>query len=439
MPRNAQSGAPAAPSNVVRLAPDTAVEEPSGPARCRACRAELEQVVVDLGSTPLANSYLRPSELDLAEPFYPLCPRVCHHCWLVQLPPVAAPEDLFRDYAYFSSYSTSWLRHAERYVEAVVDRFALDRRHRVVEIASNDGYLLQYLRDRGIPVLGVEPAENVAAAARARGIETVNRFFGSETAAELAAVRGRADLIVANNVLAHTPHLVDFVAGIHALLAPGGVATLEFPHLVRLVAGNQFDTIYHEHFSYFSFTTVRRIFAAQELDVFDVEELTTHGGSLRIYVQPAARSADRPIGPRVLDLLRHEHELGVETPDYYSAFAARVAATKRRLLEVLIAAKDRGEAIVGYGAPAKGNTLLNYCGIGRDFLDYTVDASPHKQGLFLPGTRLPIYPPARIAETRPDLILLLPWNLRAELVEALSAVRGWGGRLMVPIPDVEVL
>jgi SAM-dependent methyltransferase len=396
----------------------------------------LADVVADLGSSPLANSYLEPADLQRAEPFYPLCVYLCRRCFLVQLPEFETPEAIFGDYAYFSSYSTSWVEHARRYVAMASERFALGPRHRVLEIASNDGYLLRWFVERGVEVLGIEPAANVAAAAVAAGIPTRVSFFGTETARALRAEGLAADLIVANNVLAHTPRLNDFVAGLKLALAPGGAATLEFPHLVRLIDENQFDTIYHEHFSYFSFTAVRRIFAEQELELFDVEELDTHGGSLRIYARHAG--AGEP-GPRVGELLERERGKGVESLEYYASFGDRVKETKRQLLAFLIAARRDGKSVVGYGAPAKGNTLLNYCGVRTDFVDYTVDRSPHKQGRYLPGTRIPIHAPERILETRPDYVLILPWNLRQEIVSSLAEVGSWGGRFVVAIPETRVL
>ncbi|KAB2966702.1 MAG: class I SAM-dependent methyltransferase [Thermoanaerobaculia bacterium] len=405
--------------------------------RCRACAAPLERVFVDLGSSPLANSYLEPARIAAAEPFYPLTVYVCERCWLCQLPEAASPAEIFGDYAYFSSYSTSWLEHARRYVEAMIARFGLDRSHQVVEIASNDGYLLRWFRERGVPVLGVEPAANVAAAARELGIPTEVRFFGLETARDLVARGHAADLALGNNVLAHVPDLDDFVAGVAALLKPGGLATFEFPHLVRLVAENQFDTIYHEHFSYFSLVAVERVVAARGLELFDVEELPTHGGSLRIYLQ--RRGAGRPVSPAVAELAARERALGVETSGYYESFAEQVRETKRGLLEFLIRARREGKRVVGYGAPAKGNTLLNYCGVRTDFLDFTVDRSPHKQGRYLPGTRIPILAPEAIFEAKPDYVLILPWNLRDEIAGQMAAVRAWGGRFVVAIPRVEVL
>lgn len=405
---------------------------------CRACAAPLEHVFVDLGSSPLANSYLSAEALAQAEPFYPLTVWVCERCWLCQLPEAATPAEIFSDYAYFSSYSTSWVEHARRYVEAMIERFGFGPAHRVVEIASNDGYLLRHFRDRGVPVLGIEPASNVAEAARAIGIPTEVRFFGRQTARELVAAGQSADLLLGNNVLAHVPDLDDFVGGLAILLKPDGVLTMEFPHLARLVEGNQFDTIYHEHYSYLSLVAVERFFAAHGLDLFDVEELPTHGGSLRIYAQ--RRDGGRhPVGPRVAALRAREKSEGLETLAYYEAFGEKVRETKRKLLEFLIGARRAGKRIVGYGAPAKGNTLLVYCGIRGDFLDYTVDRSPHKQGRFLPGSRIPIRAPEAIFETRPDYVLILPWNLREEIAGQMAGIREWGGRFVVAIPEVAVL
>jgi len=403
---------------------------------CRFCAAPLERVVADLGASPLANSYLEPAALLASERFFPLTVHVCERCWLCQLPEAAKPAEIFSDYAYFSSYSTSWVEHARRYTETMIERFGLGPEHLVVEVASNDGYLLRHFRERGVPVLGVEPAANVAAAARELGIETEVRFFGLATARELAAKRP-ADLLLGNNVLAHVPDLNDFVAGLEALLAPAGILTMEFPHLVRLVEGNQFDTIYHEHYSYLSFVAVERVFAAHGLELFDVEEIPTHGGSLRVFAQ--RRGAGRAIEPAVGELLDRERAAGVETPAFYEGFADRIRETKRRLLEFLIREKRAGRAIVGYGAAAKGNTLLNYCGVRHDFLDYVVDASPHKQGRFLPGTRLPIRAPQAIFETRPDWVLILPWNLRDEISQQMRGIREWGGRFVVAIPELTEL
>ncbi|MBW8876792.1 MAG: methyltransferase domain-containing protein [Acidobacteria bacterium] len=408
---------------------------------CRFCGAPLSHVFVDLGSQPLANSYLEPEDLGKAETFLPLCVYVCGECFLVQLPEEERPEAIFSDYAYFSSYSESWLRHAEAYATAMVERFGLGAGHQVIEVASNDGYLLRWFAERGIPALGIEPAANVAAAAEAAGIPTLVKFFGAATARELAAAGTRADLLVGNNVLAHVPDLNDFVAGLKILLAPTGVLTMEFPHLLRLMAEDQFDTIYHEHYSYFSLSTVRRVFAAHGLTLFDVEELPTHGGSLRVYCRHAchAEDASKRIGERVVDLLAREAADGFSRLETYRSFDERVRRVKRGLLRFLIEAREEGRSIAGYGAPAKGNTLLNYCGVRTDFLDFTVDRSPHKQGRFLPGTRIPIHGPDRLREARPDYVLILPWNLKEEIMEQMADVRSWGGRFVVAIPEVKVL
>jgi 2-polyprenyl-3-methyl-5-hydroxy-6-metoxy-1,4-benzoquinol methylase len=392
--------------------------------------------------SPLSNSFLRPHQLNQMEPFYPLCVRVCAKCFLVQLEEFERPEKIFGDYAYFSSYSESWLRHARDYCTLMADRLHLSENSLVVEVASNDGYLLQYFQKRGIPVLGIEPARTVARAAREKGIPTLEKFFGIQTARELSAEGQQADLIVANNVLAHVPNLCDFVAGLKLALKPQGVITLEFPHLLRLIEGNQFDTIYHEHFSYFSFLTVEEIFRQHGLAVSDVEILATHGGSLRVFAghaESAAASPARTQTARISQLRQQELAAGIRNLDTYSGFAERVRESKRSLLDLLASIKRSGKSLVAYGAPAKGNTLLNYCGIGRDFLDYTVDLSPHKQSRFLPGTHLPIYHPDRIRETRPDYVLVLPWNLREEIFAQIGYIREWGGRFVIPIPKAEVV
>jgi len=405
---------------------------------CRFCGAPLTDVFVDLGASPLANSYLEPEDLGKAEAFYPLCVYVCAECFLVQLPEEEKPEAIFSDYAYFSSYSESWLRHAETYARAMIERFGLGPGHRVIEVASNDGYLLRWFKERGIPVLGIEPACNVAEAAEVAGIPTLVRFFGAATARELAAGGTRADLLVGNNVLAHVPDLNDFVAGLKVLLALSGVLTMEFPHLLRLIEAGQFDTIYHEHYSYFSFTTARRIFAHHGLTLFDVEELPTHGGSLRIYARHDEDDS-KPIGERVGELLVREETARLGCLETYGCFSKQVERVKRELLRFLIQAKEEGKSIAGYGAPAKGNTLLNYCGIRTDFLDYTVDRSPYKQGRYLPGSRIPIYAPERLRETRPDYVLILPWNLKEEIMEQMAEVRTWGGRFVIAVPEVRIL
>jgi hypothetical protein len=406
--------------------------------RCRFCKSPLQSTFVDLGMSPLCESYIQPDRLDEMERFFPLHVRVCDRCLLVQLPEFVSPEEIFTEYAYFSSYSDSWLQHASRYVETITPRLQLSERSFVVELGSNDGYLLKNFVEKGIPALGIEPARNVADAAIQKGVATLVSFFGVDVARQLRAEGQRADLIVANNVLAQVPDVNDFVAGIAVLLGRRGVATLEFPHLMRLVDGNQFDTIYHEHYSYFSFATARRIFQAHGLKVFDVEELPTHGGSLRVYLS-LADNASQPVGPRVAELADREREAGFATPEPYSTFSQRVEEVKRELLDFLILTKRQGKKIAGYGAPGKGNTLLNYCGIRTDFLDYTVDRNPYKQGLALPGTHIPIFHPDRIAATRPDYILILPWNLKNEILEQLAYVRKWGGRFLVPIPQLEVL
>jgi 2-polyprenyl-3-methyl-5-hydroxy-6-metoxy-1,4-benzoquinol methylase len=405
--------------------------------RCRGCGADLGAPFLDLGPTPLANSYLKAEELDQAEPFYPLQVHVCEACFLVQLIVVQTPEAIFGDYAYFSSYSTTWLRHAAEFAKTMGPRLALDSRSLVMEVASNDGYLLRAFREEGVPVLGIEPAKNVAVAAEAAGIPTVVEFFGVQLARELAQSGRQADLLVANNVLAHVPALEDFVEGLRIALKPRGVLTVEVPHLLRLMAENQFDTIYHEHFSYFSLAVVSQIFARHGLSVVDVDELTTHGGSLRIHARHRNDLTQAPT-ERVAAVIAAEERAGLMTLGRYHAFAEQVRETKRALLDFLIGAKRKGHSIVGYGAPAKGNTLLNYCGVRTDFIDYTVDRSPHKQGRYLPGTRIPIYPPERIAETKPDYVLILPWNLREEIAEQMASIRDWGGRFIVPVPRVEV-
>lgn len=406
-------------------------------ARCRFCGERLETTFVDLGMSPLCESYVPPERLNAMEPFYPLHVWVCSRCFLVQLEEYVSPESIFTEYAYFASYSDSWLQHVKQYTEMAVDRFRLNRDSRVVELASNDGYLLQYFVQKGIRVLGIEPAANVAAVAEQKGVPTLVEFFAESSAQRLVAEGQQADLVIGNNVLAQVPDLNGFVEGIRILLKPSGVVTTEFPHLVRLVAENQFDTIYHEHFSYFSFTTIVQVFAAHGLTVFDIEELPTHGGSLRTYAKCTTNDA-QPVSDRVGELLAREAELGLTSLDYYRDFARQVEETKRRLLGFLIKAKSEGKSIAGYGAPGKGNTLLNYCGIGTDFLDYTVDRSPYKQGKFLPGTRIPIYHPDRIRETRPDYLFILPWNFKDEIMSQMAYVRDWDARFVVPIPTVTV-
>jgi SAM-dependent methyltransferase len=401
------------------------------------CGAPLRHTFVDLGMSPLCESYVPAEKLNAMEPFYPLHVYVCGECYLVQLEQFVSPEEIFSEYAYFSSYADSWVDHMRRYADAITDRLGLGAESLVVEVASNDGYLLQHFLRKGIPVLGIEPAANVAKVAVEKGIPTLVKFFGADTARELAAEGKQADLLCGANVLAQVPRLNDFVEGLRILLKPGGTCTIEFPHLVRLMAENQFDTIYHEHFSYFSFLAVERIFAAHGLTVFDVEELSTHGGSLRIYARHGEESP--PVTDRARALRQRELDAGLLRLETYAGFGEQVKETKRKLLEFLIAAKRAGKRVVGYGAPGKGNTLLNYCGIRTDFLDFTVDRSAYKQGKFLPGTHIPIFAPDRIREARPDYVLILPWNVKDEIVRQISFVRDWGGRLVVPIPEVRVL
>jgi 2-polyprenyl-3-methyl-5-hydroxy-6-metoxy-1,4-benzoquinol methylase len=407
-------------------------------AACRFCGAALKLSFADLGMSPPSNSYLEAEELNRVERFYPLHAWVCEKCFLVQLEEFETPEQIFSDYAYFSSYSDSWLVHAKAYAEAMVRRFGLGKANFVVEIASNDGYLLQYFIAQGVPVLGIEPAANVAAVAEKKGVPTLVKFFGTKTAGELAAAGRKADLIAGNNVLAHVPDLNDFVRGTGVLLKPSGVVTMEFPHLLRLMQENQFDTIYHEHFSYISFVVAERLFAAHGLTLFDVDEIPTHGGSLRIYARHAANAA-LPVSHKVAELRERERAAGLERAETYHSFAEQVKATKRGLLKFLIGAKEAGKRVAGYGAPAKGNTLLNYCGVRGDLLEYTVDRSPHKQGRFLPGVHIPIHAPERIMKSRPDYLLILPWNLKDEIIEQMAGIRSWGGRFVVPIPGVQVL
>jgi hypothetical protein len=387
--------------------------------------------------SPPCQSYLSADQLNDSEAFYPLHVFVCDRCFLVQLQEYVAPEAIFTEYAYFSSYAQSWLAHARTYTGQMIDRWQLTPGHQVVEIASNDGYLLQYFVERGIRALGVEPAGNVAAAAVGKGVPTRVAFFGRQTARELVADGKQADLLIGNNVLAQVPDIGDFVSGMKIALRPDGVITMEFPHLLRLIEGNQFDTIYHEHFSYFSFLTTRTIFAAHGLVIFDVEELPTHGGSLRIYAGHED-DASKAVSAAVTELLAREIEWGFDRIERYSTFRQQVEETKRSLLEFLIGVKRAGRTVVGYGAPGKGNTLLNYCGIRTDFLDYTVDRNPYKQGKFSPGTHIPVFAPDKIDETKPDYVLILPWNLKDEIIAQMAHIRRWGGQFVVPIPRVTV-
>jgi SAM-dependent methyltransferase len=405
--------------------------------KCQFCRTALKHTLVNLGMSPLCESYLSFEQLNQMEAFYPLHVRVCNNCLLVQLEAYVSPEHIFSEYAYFSSYANTWLQHCKAYVDQITERFKLNEQSQVVELASNDGYLLQYFLEKDIPILGVEPATNIAKVAIAKGIPTINKFFGKECAQTLVQQGKQADLVIANNVLAHVPDLNDFVAGIKILLKPQGVATGEFQHLPKLIASNQFDTIYHEHFCYHTFNTISNIFAAHGMALFDVEELPTHGGSLRIY---ACHQDDqtKSISDRAIELRKREEKEGFTSIERYTNVEQQVRETKRKLLDFLIEVKRQGKTIVGYGAPGKGNTLLNYCGIRTDFLDYTVDRNPYKHGKFLPGTHIPIYSPNQILETKPDYVLILPWNFKDEIMTQMSSIREWGGQFVVPIPEVKV-
>jgi len=410
----------------------------SSAAHCRFCKAPMTHTFVDLGMSPLCESYLAADQLNRMEPFYPLHVKVCEQCYLVQLEEYVSPEHIFTEYAYFSSYSDSWLKHASNYVEMISERFHLGAHSLAVELASNDGYLLQYFVEKGVPVLGVEPAVNVAKVAEKKGVSTLVKFFGCQTAHEMVANGQAADLVIGNNVLAQVPDLNDFVGGIRIVLKPGGVATLEFPHLERLMEENQYDTIYHEHFSYFSLITAEKIFRDQGLVLFDVDEIPTHGGSLRIYLRHAEDSS-KPVTAAVVNVREREVGLGLDRMETYTNFGERVKESKRALLELLIQLRRNGKRVAGYGAPGKGNTLLNYCGIRADFVEFTVDRNPYKHGRFLPGTHIPIYPPERIREYRPDYILILPWNLKAEIIAQLAYAREWGAKFIVPIPTARIL
>jgi hypothetical protein len=411
----------------------------SGPsAGCRFCGQPLHDTVVDLGMSPLCESYVPAERLNSMEPFYPLHVLVCRNCWLVQLEQYVSAEHIFSEYAYFSSYSDSWVDHARCYTVEMTQRFGLGPTSSVVELASNDGYLLQWFVKSGIPVLGIEPAANVATVAEDQGVPTLVRFFGVELANELVAQGRRADLLIGNNVLAQVPDLNDFVGGMALVLGPEGVITLEFPHVLRLIDENQFDTIYHEHFSYFSLHTVVTILASHGLEIFDVQELPTHGGSLRVYAHHQGDLA-HPICPSVKELLATEETFGLTDVNRYHSFSSQVVETKRGILELLIALKRQGATIAGYGAPGKGNTLLNYCGIRSDFIDFTADRNPYKQGKFLPGTHISIHAPEEIDRVRPDYVFILPWNVKDEIIAQLAHIRKWGGKFIIPIPSATVL
>lgn len=405
---------------------------------CRFCCSELTHTFLDLNTSPLANSYLSENDLDKAESFYPLHTYVCKKCFLVQLQQYESPSHIFQDYAYFSSFSDSWLAHAQRYVEMAIQRFQLSSESQVIEIASNDGYLLQYFQREDVPVLGIEPAQNVADKAIENGIATRVDFFSQNIAQELAVQGYQADVIVANNVLAHVPNLMGFISGLKILLKPEGTITIEFPHLLQLITHNQFDTIYHEHFSYFSLFALATIFSSRGLHIYDVEELPTHGGSLRVYVKHEGDHT-KDTSTYVSTLMNREKEFGLDNIETYDQFSRKVESLKCDLLDFFITAKREGKTIAGYGAPAKGNTLLNYCGIGREFLSYTVDRNHHKQGLYLPGSRIPIKALEEISITKPDYVFILPWNLKEEIMEQMHFIREWGGKFFVASPHVEVI
>jgi len=408
------------------------------PPRCHFCESPLRHTFLDLGMSPLSNSYLEAEDLTRCERFYPLHAFVCEKCLLVQLEEHESPENMFGEYAYFSSFSDTWLEHCRDYADKIMDRLELGPASLVVELGSNDGCLLKYFVDRSVPVLGIDPAANVAEVAIRAGVPTLVRFFGETMARELVESGHQADLIVGNNVLAHAPRLNDFVGGMKQLLGTRGVITMEFPHLLELIERNQFDTIYHEHFFYFSFLAIQHVFESHGLKLFDVEELAIHGGSLRIYARHE-EDESKPVCDAVAGLLNRERQAGFDRIETYLSFRPRVERVKRELLRFLIEAKDEGRSIVAYGAAAKGNTLLNYCGIRTDFIEYVVDRSPYKQGRYLPGTRIPIYHPDRINDTRPDYVLILPWNLEDEIVTQMSHIRDWGGQFVIPIPEVRVL
>ncbi len=405
--------------------------------KCRFCNEPLRHTFVDLGMSPLCESYIGPEQLNQSEAFYPLHVYLCSECFLVQLDEYVTPSDIFAEYAYFSSYSDSWVQHAKRYTDMMIDRFDINSNSQVMEIASNDGYLLQHFVNRGIPVLGVEPAANVAKVAIEKGISTTVKFLGEKSAEEISTEFGQADLLIGNNVFAHVPKLNDFVAGMKVLLKHGGVITMEFPHLYRLMESNQFDTIYHEHFCYFSFIAAEKVLAAHGITIFDVEELNTHGGSLRVYGHHA-NDSDKVVSDRVKELREREISQGFTKLETYFAFEQNVKETKRKLLDFLINVKRAGKSIAAYGTPGKGNTLLNYCGIRQDFIDYTVDRNPYKHGKYTPGTHIPIFHPDKIKQTKPDYVLILPWNLKEEIMEHAAYIREWGGQFVVPIPEVRV-
>ncbi len=405
---------------------------------CRFCNKPLTNIFVDLDTSPLSNAFIKKERIAEPERKYPLCAYVCDNCFLVQLDEFEKPENIFEDYAYFSSYSSTWLEHAKNYVDMIIEKFSFDKKNLIIEIASNDGYLLQFFKEKNIPCLGIEPAVNVAKVAKEKGIPTITKFFTVNTANELKRNNKNADLIIGNNVLAHVPNLNDFVQGLKILLKTTGIITLEFPHILQLIQKNQFDTIYHEHFSYFSLLTVEKIFSFYGLTIFDVDEIPTHGGSLRIYIKHL-ENKDISIHERISVLLKKEKDEGLENLSTYTNFIKSVNEIKKQLQEFVNDVKNSGEKIVCYGAAAKGNTLLNYCKIGTNFIDYVVDQNPHKQGLFLPGTHIPIKNPDEIKKTKPDYLIIMPWNLKNEIMEEMKIIRTWGGKFVIPIPEVKII
>jgi 2-polyprenyl-3-methyl-5-hydroxy-6-metoxy-1,4-benzoquinol methylase len=404
---------------------------------CRFCGSEINQEFVNLGMSPFSNGYVKLENLQNEEKFFPLHTYVCSECFLVQLQEFESPKQIFTEYAYFSSVSNSWLNHSKNYVEMMIKRFVINSSMQVVELASNDGYLLQYFKKESIPVLGIEPAKNVALEAQRKGIPTLTDFFSEELAERLVKENIHADLLIGNNVLAHVPNINNFVIGMKKLLSTNGIITMEFPHILKLIEENQFDTIYHEHFSYLSLLTVIKIFKAHDLNIFDVEELPTHGGSLRLFAKHTQDNT-KEISDNVKNVIDKEIKFGLNKINTYSSFSFKVKKTKRNILNYLIGLKNEGKQIVGYGAPAKGNTLLNYCGIGIDFVDYTVDRNSYKQGLYLPGTHIPIFSTDKILETKPDYVIILPWNLKYEIIDQMDIIKEWGGKFITLIPDIEV-
>lgn len=422
----------------IQTAGDMAPETVPGSFPCRFCGTQLKHLLVDLGMSPLCESFVAAEAFNAMEPFYPLRVFVCHECYLAQLDEYVPEEDIFTEYAYFSSFADSWIEHAKRYCETMTERFGLNASSNVVEVASNDGYLLQHFVAMGIPCFGIEPAANVAKVAIEKGVPTEVEFFGTESARKFADAGRKADLILGKNVLAQVPDLNDFVAGLKMMMNPGGIVTIEFPHLLRLLEENQFDTIYHEHYCYFSLLSAERIFAHHGITLFDVEEVPTHGGSLRI-IGRHAEDSSRPVTDRLNALRDTEIKAGLDSLSAYDAFAENVRETKRKILEFLIDAGRSGKSVAGYGAPGKGNTLLNYCGIKTDMMEYTCDRNPYKQGRYLPGSRIPIFPPEQLAATKPDYVVIMPWNFRDEIVKQLHYVADWGAKLVVFIPEVEII